>query len=180
MAMANVYHNGPTHRISWLLLPTVLRDTSGAALVEITLFMPFLVLMSVAIINFGLYFWYQIELENAVQAGAQWAINNAAKSGYLSGSIQTAGNNANNLSLPSVDKAIGITATRYCGCTSGSTLTLSSWTASCASATCGTYVQVVATCTTGCTFTPFAKLSSFFQSSYTPPLSARTATVRVQ
>ena len=39
----------------------------------------------------------------------------------MSGSIQTAGNNANNLSLPSVDKAIGVTATRYCGCTSGST-----------------------------------------------------------
>jgi hypothetical protein len=31
------------------------------------------------------------------------------------------GNNANNLSLPSVDKAIGVTAIRYCGCTSGST-----------------------------------------------------------
>ena len=59
-------------------LRSLARDTDGAALIEITLFMPILVLMSVAIINFGLYFSYSIQVENAAQAGAQWAITNGA------------------------------------------------------------------------------------------------------
>jgi Flp pilus assembly protein TadG len=137
------------------------------------LFMPILALMAVAIINFGLYFSYSIQVENAAQAGAQWALINAVQSGYSSGSTTTAGQNANNTSLPSVYTAITVTPTLKCGCVSGSSLTLSAWTTSCATATCGTYVQAVASGT----FTPFSKFGSFFPSSYS--LSS-TATVRVQ
>ena len=156
-----------------LSLRSLASDTNGAALVEITLFMPILVLMAVAIINFGLYFSYSIQVENAAQAGAQWALINAVQSGYSSGSTTTAGQNANNTSLPSVYTAITVTPTLKCGCVSGSSLTLSTWTTSCATATCGTYVQAVASGT----FTPFAQFGSFFPSSYS--LSS-TATVRVQ
>jgi Flp pilus assembly protein TadG len=156
-----------------LSLRSLASDTNGAALVEITLFMPILALMAVAIINFGLYFSYSIQVENAAQAGAQWALINAVQSGYSSGSTTTAGQNANNTSLPSVYTAITVTPTLKCGCVSGSSLTLSTWTASCATATCGTYVQVVASGT----FVPFATYGSFFPSSY--PLSS-TATVRIQ
>jgi Flp pilus assembly protein TadG len=156
-----------------LSLRSLAGDTEGAALIEITLFMPILALMAVAIINLGLYFSYSIQVENAAQAGAQSAIINAVQSGYSSGSTTTAGQDANNTSLPSVYTAITVTPTLQCGCVSGSSLTLSTWTTSCATATCGTYVEAVASGT----FTPFSKFGSFFPSSYS--LSS-TATVRVQ
>ena len=156
-------------------------DTAGAALVEITLFMPILALMAVAVINFGLYFSYSIQVENAAQAGAQWAITNLVQNGYSSSSlntIKTAGQRANRSSLPSVYTAINVsTPTLYCGCPTN--VTQAAWTTSCALGNCsdgsypGTYVQVVATGT----FTPFSKFGSFFPSSYS--LSS-TATVRVQ
>ncbi len=41
--------------------------------------------MSVAIINFSFYFWYQTEVVNAAQAGAQWAINNAGSRASIRG-----------------------------------------------------------------------------------------------
>jgi Flp pilus assembly protein TadG len=162
-------------------LRSLARDTEGAALIEITLFMPILVLMSVAIINFGLYFLYAIQVDNAAQAGAQWAITKAPA--YSSSSSNSAGTGANNPSLPSVFHAINVNTTQYCGCppaSSGSPVTLSTWTTSCTTgAACsdgsvpGTYVQVVATGT----FRPFANYGSFFPSSYSP---SSTATVRVQ
>jgi Flp pilus assembly protein TadG len=158
----------PTAPSSRRLLRSLATDTEGAALIEITLFMPILALMAAAIINFGLYFSYSIQVVNAAQAGAQLAITNAVQNGYSSSSTTTAGQDANNTSL-----AITVTPTLKCGCVSGSSLTLSTWTASCATATCGTYVQVVASGT----FVPFATYGSFFPSSY--PLSS-TATVRIQ
>jgi|ERR1700722_18624458 Flp pilus assembly protein TadG len=196
--MASAHPNlTPRAVLRWLR--SLARDTAGAALVEITLFMPILVLMAVAIINFALYFSYSIQVENAAQAGAQWAITNAqqfVQSGYPSGSVNTAGLNANNLSLASVFSTISVPTTcsgsstccitRFCGCPSSSGVTnLSTATPpvtppSCAvGAACsdgshpGIYVQA---CATG-RFTPFAKYGSFFPSSYSP---SSTATVRVQ
>ncbi len=120
-------------------------------------------------------------------AGAQWAITNAEQYGYSSGSIQKAGQYANN-SLPSVFTAIcsssgsNCTITQFCGCPSN--VTQAAWTTSCAlgipaGTLCsdgsypGTYVQVVVRGT----FTPFANFGSFFPSSFSP---SSTATVRVQ
>ena len=73
-------------------LRSLASDTAGAALIEITLFMPILVLMAVAIMNFGFYFSYQIRVENSAQAGAQWAITNAwQNNAYTPSSITIAG-----------------------------------------------------------------------------------------
>jgi Flp pilus assembly protein TadG len=180
-----------TLRSARLSLRSLANDTSGAVLMEITLFMPILVLMAVAIINFGLYFLYAIQVENAAQAGAQWAITNAEQNGYSSGSIQSAGNGANTSSQPKVFTAIcssntNCSITQFCGCPSSSGVTnLSTATPpvtppSCAlGAACsdgsvpGYYIKVVVSGT----FTPFSKFGSFFPSSYSP---SYTATVRVQ
>ena len=118
-----------------LSLRSLASDTDGAALIEITLFMPMLALMAVSIINFGLYFSYSIQVENAAQAGAQWAITNAEQSGYSSSSTTTAGQDANNTSMPSVYTAISVTNTLKCGCPSSSGVTLSTWTTGCATGT---------------------------------------------
>jgi Flp pilus assembly protein TadG len=174
-----------------LSLRSLANDTAGVALIEITLFMPILVLMAVAIINFGLYFSYSIQLENAAQAGAQWAITNAEQNGYSQTSVQSAGNGANTSSQPSVFTAIcsnssNCSITQFCGCPSSTGVTnLSTATPPVTPPSCtlgaacsdgsypGAYVQVVATGT----FRPFSKFGSFFPSSYS--LSS-TATVRVQ
>jgi Flp pilus assembly protein TadG len=169
-----------------LSLRSLASDTAGVALMEITLFLPILVFMSVAIIDFGLYFSYSIQVENAAQAAAQWAITNATQNGYSSGSlntIKTAGQQANKTPLPSVYTAISVsTPTLYCGCPSN--VTQAAWTTSCAlgipagtlcsdGSNPGTYVRVVASGT----FRPFSKYGSFFPSFYSV---SSTATVRVQ
>jgi Flp pilus assembly protein TadG len=177
-----------------LSLRSLASDTAGAALIEITLFMPILVLMAVAIMNFGFYFSYQTQVENAAQAGAQWAITNAWQTNaYTPSSITSAGTNANNSPLPSVFAAISVPTTcasgstcciqQFCSCPSSSGVSSSTTTAtapSCANgpvcsdgSSPGAYVQA---CAQG-TFTPFANYGSFFKASYHV---TSTATVRVQ
>ena len=169
----------PRPALQWLR--SLARDTAGAALVEISLFMPMLVFMAVAIINFGFYFWLWIQVVNAAQAGAQWAITNAAQNGYSLSSVNTAGTGSNPSSHePGVFTAISVTNTQKCGCPSSSGLTLSNWSTGCATGTActdgsypGTYVQVTASGT----FTPFANFGSFFATSY--PVSF-SSVVRIQ
>src|SRR4051812_3421382 len=67
---------------------------AGAAFVEFTLFAPMLVIASIYTMDFGLAFYYKMELQNVAQAGAQWAITNRV---YNSSDIQTAGQNATKL-----------------------------------------------------------------------------------
>src|SRR4051812_22720068 len=52
--------------------------TSGSALVEFTIFAPVLVVASIYTADFGLYYLYQARVQNAAQAGAQYAILKAA------------------------------------------------------------------------------------------------------
>ena len=53
---------------------------SGAALVELTLFAPMLLVGTVYILDYGLFFFKQMEVQNAAQASAQYAIVNAIRS----------------------------------------------------------------------------------------------------
>ena len=59
---------------------------AGTALIEFTLFAPLLVVMSIYTMDFGLFFFRQMQVQNAAQAGVDWAManhifNNAAISG---------------------------------------------------------------------------------------------------
>src|SRR6478752_6103638 len=49
---------------------------AGAALIEFTLFAPLLVVMSIYTMDFGLLFYRQMQVQNAAQAGVDWAIAN--------------------------------------------------------------------------------------------------------
>jgi len=152
-----------------------LSGTDGSALVELTLFAPILTVMAIYTINFGLLFGCWIQVENAAQAGAQYAIENAIKSGYSSSKVSAAAVSAASSSYPSFFSAITASATRYCGCPSGTGVALTAWTSSCATgSTCGdgstpgTYVAVVAQAT-------YSPLTQFGVFGSTWPLSA-TAT----
>src|SRR6516164_9812474 len=65
----------------------------GAALVEFTIFAPLLVIMSLYTMDFGIYFLNGLEMQNAAQAGAQWAITNRI---YNSSDVRAAATNATN------------------------------------------------------------------------------------
>ena len=51
-------------------------ETNGAALVEFTIFAPLLVVTSIYTMDFGLLFYNKMEVQNAAQAGVDWAIAN--------------------------------------------------------------------------------------------------------
>ena len=156
-----------------LSLRSLASDTNGAALVEITLFMPILVLMAVAIINFGLIFRTQFKWKTRRKPGRNGPSSTRCRAVIRRARPQRRGKTR---TIHHCRRFIRLSPSRptlKCGCVSGSSLTLSTWTTSCATATCGTYVQAVASGT----FTPFARYSSFFPSSYS--LSS-TATARVQ
>src|SRR3974390_2151132 len=116
-------------------------EIAGAALVEFTIFAPLLVIMSIYTMDFGLYFFNNIEVQNAAQAGAQWAIANRV---YNSSAIQTAAKNATNFTT------VAVPSSQFCGCpsTSGvSNLCSTSQTCTCNTSTCsnpGVYVTVTA------------------------------------
>jgi len=147
-------------------------DASGAAMVEFTLFGPLLVAMAIYTMDYGLITFNRMEVQNAAQAGAQYAVVNNT---YDSTAISTAVTGATKFMG-------GVTATssQFCGCPSTTVVTYCSAscdtcnTATCSASVQGHYVTVTATPTT--TYTPFIRygLSS---NSYT--VSA-TSTVRIR
>jgi Flp pilus assembly protein TadG len=156
-------------------------ETEGAAIVEFTVLAPILLLLAAPMMSFGLFFYCQLQVNNAAQAGAQYAIENTIQNGYSATSIQSAATHANTSTIPSFFTAISATATRYCGCPTTTDVTLSAWTTGCATGTAcsdgsypGTYVTVVASAT----FTPLARYGSLYPSSWS--ITSKPATVRVQ
>ena len=108
-----------------------------------------LVIMSVYTMDYGLIFYSKLELQNAAQAGVQWAIANRV---YNSSDIRTAATYATRLQP---DK-FNVTSSQFCGCSEDSggnpivtQLSVGSCTASstCTSGVAGTYVSVSATFT---------------------------------
>src|SRR3974390_877470 len=84
---------------------------AGAALVEFTVCAPLLVIMSIYTMDFGLYFFNNIAMHNAAQAGAQWALANGV---YNNNDIANAGQNATGF----LASQITVTSTEFCGCPS--------------------------------------------------------------
>lgn len=87
--------------------------TAGAAVVEATILVPILVAMGAYTADFGLFFYTKMQMQNAAQAGAQWAIANRV---YNHDSIQFAAQNAVQMSGITVTA----TPTPFCGCSTDS------------------------------------------------------------
>ena len=149
----------------------------GAALVEFTILAPMVVVMSIYTMDFGLLFYNKMEVQDAAQAGVQWAITNRVSN---SSDIQIAAQNAtkNKITVNFCKKYS--TSFQFCGCPSTTGVTHISDGACPGGTTCpdgsttGTYVCVSATPTTAYkSFIPFGLLSS------TPKLTAES-TARMQ
>ena len=85
---------------------------AGAALIEFTIFAPLLVFMSIYTMDFGLLFFKKMDVQNAAQAGVDWAIANRV---YKSSAISSAVTNATNYTAISVVTGYPI---EQCGCPS--------------------------------------------------------------
>src|SRR5258706_16014222 len=91
---------------------------AGAALVEFTVLAPMLVVMSIYTMDYGLLFYYKLELQNAAQAGAQWAMANRV---YNSADIQIAAKNGAKSGFSSTsNEKLNVTSTQFCGCSEDS------------------------------------------------------------
>jgi Flp pilus assembly protein TadG len=115
-------------------------NEKGLSGIEFAMIAPVLILSFIATADFGLAIYAKMEVENAAQAGTEYA----ARNGYTSSSISSAITSATNMS--------GITATpapsQFCGCPSTSGVTTASCGTNCASgATAGTYVSASAQAT---------------------------------
>ena len=65
-------------------------EEGAGRLVEATIIVPILVAMGVYAADFGLLFYNKMEVQNAAQAGAQWAIANRPYNSYNPAAIHAA------------------------------------------------------------------------------------------
>ena len=144
------------------------RAQDGVSAVEFGLLAPILLTMVAASIDLGLAFSAQMKVQQAAQAGAQYALLH----GYDSTKITTAVTQATALSVSATPAP-----TQACGCLTGNTVTLSG-TPPCL-ITCGngltpgTYVQVNAQAT----YTPLVPFATLLSS---PTTLTSQAQVRIQ
>jgi Flp pilus assembly protein TadG len=123
---------------------SALADAKGLAGIEFGLLVPVLLLLTVCTIDLGFAAYDVMQVENAAQAGSEYA----AVHGFNTASISSTITSATSLS--------GITAspapTEFCGCPSGSTIA----TATCGS-TCtdGSYVGIYVKASATATYTTF-------------------------
>lgn len=112
-------------------------DCRGAAAVEFGIIVPLLTLMTISVTDIGLAVYRKMQVENAAQAGAQYAMVN----GFDSASIVSAVTSATNSTAITASPA----PAKFCGCASGSSISTVTCGATCTGgATAGIYVKVSA------------------------------------
>jgi Flp pilus assembly protein TadG len=115
-------------------------NTSGAAAIEFGVVIPMLALMVTAVIDIGLGVHSKMQLEDAAQAGVEWAIRNGFDANGISAAVTNATNNSNITATPA--------PVQFCGCASGSAISSATCGTPCPDgAQAGTYVTVSAQAT---------------------------------
>jgi len=113
---------------------------SGTSAVEFGLVVPILGLIVTSVIDIGFAVHYKMQVEDAAQTGAQWAIKN----GFDANAISSAVTSATNASAISASPK----PTTFCGCASGSSVSSATCGGTCpGGAAAGTYVTVSAQAT---------------------------------
>jgi Flp pilus assembly protein TadG len=113
------------------------KNIDGAAAIEFGIIVPVLTLMIVAVADIGLGVYYKMQVEDAAQAGAEYAIRN----GFDINAITNAVLSATNASTISASPA----PAQFCGCATGSGINSTSCGTQCPGGTlAATYVTVSA------------------------------------
>ena len=116
-------------------LRAILPDNRGNAAVEFALVAPMLAAALVAMIDLGIGFYEKMEVENAAQAGAEYAIARGWNATSVANAVTASGTLAAISATPA--------PTQSCGCASGTTVAAASCGSTCPSgAAVGTYVTV--------------------------------------
>ncbi|MGE9007768.1 TadE family protein [Leptospira interrogans] len=146
------------------------QGTSGSALVELAIFAPILVTLTLYTIDLGAYAFRKMEVQYAAQAGAQYAIGKA----YDSSAVNLAVSKATGYS-----SSITPSSSEFCGCPTATGVTFCAAscdvcnTGTCAVALQGHYVSVTAGSTSYTPLAPFKTMTG------TRNISA-TSTVRIR
>jgi len=132
----------PSLCLTVLLRPlrALFRATGGAAAFEFGLLAPMLVAIFVPMIDLGLGFYQQMQVQDAAQAGAQYAMAHGFNSGAISNAVTAATPLASITALPAPSKS--------CGCPSGTSIETANCGANCDNGqAASTYVTVSAQAT---------------------------------
>jgi Flp pilus assembly protein TadG len=122
------------------LVRTAVRDTGGVAAIEFGIMIPLFSLMVVSVTDIGLAVYRKMQVENAAQAGAQYAIARGFNTSGISNAVTSATNSTAITASPS--------PVQFCGCpTSTGISTVSCGTVCTGGAQAGTYVTVSAQAT---------------------------------
>ena len=156
---------GPRNRIA--ARRGFLRGSAGNAIVELALMMPMFTLILAGAADFARFAYASIEVSNAARAGIQYGTQNRGAAMDLAGMQLAATNDGADVS------ALKATATQFCVCTDGTSITSANAATKCVSpARILQYVQVNTT----------AKLKPIFQYPGLPTTLTLNgqATMRVQ
>ena len=104
MSKQKSFLKGPAIRQSF---QSLMFGEDGAVLVEATIIVPILVVMSIYVMDFGLIFYNKTEVTNAAQAGAQWAVANRV---YNCDSVSAAAQQATQFG------GVTVNSMQFCGC----------------------------------------------------------------
>ncbi|HEX5325160.1 MAG TPA: TadE/TadG family type IV pilus assembly protein [Acetobacteraceae bacterium] len=112
------------------------RDERGVTAIEFAIIGPILIGMFISIVDLGLGLYSQVQLANAAQAGASYAM----QKGYDASAMTTVAQAATRLT------GIAVTTSQFCGCPSSTGVTVIACTSNCSDGlAAGTFAQVNAT-----------------------------------
>lgn len=114
---------------------TLGRDQRGVTAIEFAVIAPVMIGLFISIADFGLGLYTQVQLANAAQSGAAYAM----QKGYNSDTMKTVAQASTRLT------GVSVATSQFCGCPSSTGVTVTSCTASCGDGlTAGTFAQVTA------------------------------------
>ncbi|MEN3350938.1 MAG: hypothetical protein V7632_4573 [Bradyrhizobium sp.] len=113
------------------------KDRRGAAAVEFGVLVPLLALMAVSVTDLGLAIYRKMQVENAAQAGVEYAIAHGFDVNAITAAVVNATNNTTITATPA--------PTKYCGCATSSGVSSATCGATCPGGRlAGTYTTVSA------------------------------------
>jgi Flp pilus assembly protein TadG len=111
------------------------RDQRGVTAIEFAVIAPIMIGLFISIADLGLGLYTQVQLANAAQSGAAYAM----QKGYNSDTMKTVAQASTRLT------SVTVATSQFCGCPSATGVTVTACTASCGDGlTAGTFAQVIA------------------------------------
>jgi Flp pilus assembly protein TadG len=111
------------------------RDQRGVTAIEFAVIAPIMIGMFISIADLGLGLYTQVQLANAAQAGAAYAM----QKGYNGDTMRTVAQASTRLT------SVTVATSQFCGCPSTTGVTVTTCASSCGDGlTAGTFAQVIA------------------------------------